>query len=317
MAWLRGSRLTLVVAGLLAAVVVVQALLEWERPGAPDRIAFTLVPVAVLAVVLAAAADDRRWVAAGALLVAVTPAALAAVAGAGWEGAFAVLVACAATGFDRLPARLAGPALVAVALVGLGLWVAASPTHGELPAPSWREVFSGTGGVVSASTAVVGDGTPVPSTAALAWWLAVGLVLGIALAAGAWRRALAVPAALVVLILTAWAISRWRGPVAAGGGTWLVTGAVSYVGATPVAVPGAQRRLGRVLVVVASWTWLAAVARQIRSLQADTADGSVIWGGSLATTSAHPAALLAVAAAAIAAIALALCVSGGRAAPAA
>ena len=48
----------------------------------------------------------------------------------------------------------------------------------------------------------------------------------------------------------------------------------------------------------------------------DTADGDVIWGGSLATTSAHPAVLLATAAAAIGGLAVVLCLSGGRSATA-
>lgn len=306
----------MIVAGLLAAVVVVQSLLAWERPGVIDRIAFTAVPVVLLAVVLGSVVEARRWCMAGSLLVAVTPAALAAAAGAGWEGAFAVLAACAALGVDRMPGRLAWPAAAGFVLVGIGLWVAASPGHGELPPPSWREILGSTGSVVRASTATVGDGTPIPSTAMLGWWLAVGLVLGVAVATGAWRRALVMPAAIALLIVVSWAIARWHGPVAAGGGTWLVSAAVAYVGATRVPVPGAERRIGRCLVVAASWIWLAAVARQIRSLQADTADGDVIWGGSLATTSAHPAVLLAAAAVSLAALAVVLCVSGGRSASA-
>lgn len=315
-AQLRGGRLTSIVAGLLAAVVVVQSLLEWERPGVAERIAFTVLPVAALAIVLVSVVEARRWLMAGSLLVAVTPAALAAAAGAGWQGAFAVLAACAALGVDRLPGRLAWPATAGFVLVGIGLWVAASPGHGELPAPSWREVLGNTGNVVRANTALVGDGTPIPSTAMLGWWLAVGLVLGVAVVTGAWRRALVVPAAVALLVVASWAIGRWHGPVAAGGGTWLVSAAVAYVGSTQVAVPGADRRVGRCLVVTASWIWLAAVARQIRSLQADTADGDVIWGGSLATTSAHPAVLLGAAAVALAALAVVLCVSGGRSSPA-
>lgn len=313
---LRGRRLTLIVAGLLAVVVVVQSLLAWERPGVIDRVAFTAVPVVLLAVVLGSAVDARRWYTAGSLLVAVAPAALAAAAGAGWEGAFAVLAACAALGVDRLPARLAWPAALGFVLVGIGLWVAASPGHGELPAPSWRAILGSTGNVVRASTATVGDGTPIPSTAMLGWWLAVGLVLGVAVTTGAWRRALVVPAAMALLIVVSWATARWYGPVAAGGGTWLVSGAVAHVGATRVPVPGADRRVGRCLVVAASWIWLAAVARQLRSLQADTADGDVIWGGSLATTSAHPALLLAAATTALVALAVVLCLSGGRSATA-
>lgn len=305
------------VAGLLAVLVVVQYLLLSDRPSPIELIVLTAVPVGVLAISLASATDQRRWILVGALLLAVTPTALSALASAGWQGAYAVLLACAAPAVDRLPGRVEALGAAIAVMIGFTLWASASPGHGELPAPSWGEVVTGTGDLVRTSVGAVGElGAPLPATPMLGWWVAVGLVIGTALLAGAWKRALVIPAAVGLLVVGAWAVARWRGPVPVGGGTWILSAAVAYTGATRLAEPAAERRIGRCLIVAAAWIWCTVVAQQIRSVRADAGSDWAIWDGwTLTTTSVSPIALLVAGVAAVAALAAVLWVSAVRSVP--
>ena len=79
------------------------------------------------------------------------------------------------------------------------------------------------------------------------------------------RVAAVIPLAAVVMIAAAWVIIRLRGDVDMTGGTWIVAGAVAYVGASVRLDEAAARRIGVTLLVLAAFIWTVTIVHLIRN----------------------------------------------------
>jgi hypothetical protein len=256
-----------VVAATLAVLAGVLAVLIDDRPGLAARVVFTAVPLGVLAVAFALTLRHGTMLATGALAIAVTPAALAAVAAGGQWGAVAVLVTSGAVALALLSGRGA-PAIAAIAVafvtvVGVGAWAAATPD--ELTRPSWGQATKRTGELLWTSVGSLDATQLVPATGWLIWWVAAGLVAGAALVAGAVRVAVLIPLAAAVMVAAGWAIIRWRGDVDMSGGAWILAAAVAYTGASVRLDPPAARRIGVTLLVVAAFIWTVTIVQLARN----------------------------------------------------
>ena len=253
-------RTTWEIAALLAAVVVAAAAVSDARPGATSRLAFTVVPMALVAVALAAEVEHRRWLTVGGLLLAVPPVTLADLAAGHGAGAVTVLVAAGTLVAVRRRAMDPGLRTTLAAAAGfvlLALWTAAGDARSG-PAPSGPEIARTTG---TALRAAIVQGTERFGTGTLLVWAAgSGVVVASALLAGRRRLATLVPVAFVAYVATAWTIEWARGPVEASGGTWLVGVAIVGTTATVDLPVRDDRRLGRALIslALAGWAWGAA-----------------------------------------------------------
>ena len=253
---------------IAAAVMVLGgalAVLVDDRPGIAARMLFTVVPVAVLAVTLALTIRRGALLAAGALGIAVTPAALAAVAAGAQWGAVAVLVSCGAValawwGRDTTTITVV---TICAAILGLGAWAAS--TSDQLTSLTWGQTTKRTGELLWSSVGSLDARLIVPATGWLVWWIAAGLVAGAALVAGAVRIAATIPLAVAMMIVAAWVIIRGRGDVDMSGGTWIVAGAVAFVGASVRLGPDAERRLGVALLVIAAFIWMLTIVHLVRN----------------------------------------------------
>jgi glycosyltransferase involved in cell wall biosynthesis len=287
--------------GALVGLMVVQAVLVEDRAGVGARFVFTIVPIGLLALTLSACVWRRRWLAMGALAIAISPTVLAAVAASERQGAFAMVLACIAVGIGWLPVRAPQfKVIFAVVVAGVVAWIVSTDARTEGPTPAFSTIVGGTGAVVKNAFGQVGIQTsPLPLTAQILWWCGAGLLLGAAIGSRRTVFAMAIPASIVILILVAWGTIRWRGPVSGEGGSWIVAFAISLTGASIRLDRVPEKRFGRLLLVVACWTWFVGVAQQVRSVVADPTPPSgdwVFWSGwRLTTTMANPVALLGIA----------------------
>lgn len=309
-ALLRG-RTTWIVAAAVGALAWVQAVVAAPEVSLTRRLALTVVPLAVLTVSTTMALWRRRWVALGALLLAVSPAAWSAVAAGQWPGAAAVVAASSGIWLDgrSLPVRARRPAVVLAAAGAVVLaagWVAGTDRRVG-PSPSFEAMLSQVGDVVRGAVGWVGEwDTPIPVTAQLTWWVGAGTVTASAILAGRATRAWAVPLAAAVLAVLAAVTIRWRGPVDATGGTWILAAGVAVAGAAGERSRLTDRRLARVLVIIGASTCVAGVVQQVRwaTIVATGADNSWPWWDwpPLLTTSIDSRILLAVGVVAAAAV---------------
>jgi hypothetical protein len=253
-----------IAAGVLLLAGTLAVLID-DRPGLAARVLFTAVPVAVLAVTLAMTLRRGAILSAGALAIAVTPAGLAAVAAGAQWGAVAVLVACAAVALPwwGQDASTVAVSAVFVTVVGIGAWAASTPD--QLTSPTWGQATKRTGELLWSSVGSLDSALIVPATGWLIWWIAAGLVAGAALVAGAVRLAAVIPLAVALMIATAWVIIRGRGDVDMSGGTWIVAGAVAYVGASVRLDDAAGRRIGATLLLAAAFIWTVTIVQLIRN----------------------------------------------------
>ena len=253
-----------IVAGVALLAGTLATLID-DRPGLAARGVFTVIPVAVLAVVMAMTLRRGAILSAGALAIAVTPAGLAAVAaGAEW-GAVAVLAACAAVALAWWGRDAATTATAAafVTAIGIGAWAASTPD--QLTSATWGQVTKRTGELLWSSVGSLDTALIVPATGWLIWWVAAGLVAGAALLVGAVRDAAVIPLAATVMIAAGWVIIRWRGDVDMTGGMWIVAGAVAYVGATVRLDEAAGRRIGVSLLIIAAFIWTVTIVHLVRN----------------------------------------------------
>jgi hypothetical protein len=253
------------IAAVLVVLVGALAALIDDRPGIATLVVVTAIPVAALAATFAATLRRGSILAAGALGIAVTPAALAAVAvGAQW-GAVTVLAACGAVAlaFWGRDAPVVATWVVVATVVGIGAWFVS--THDQLTSPTWGQATKRTGELLWSSVGSLGATQIVPATGWLIWWVAAGLVCGVALIAGAVRLAAVIPLATAVMVVAAWVIIRWRGDVDMSGGTWIVASAVAFVGASVRPDRDAGRRIGVTLLVVAVFIWTVAIVHLARN----------------------------------------------------
>jgi hypothetical protein len=257
---------------VVGAALTGSALLQWvgtdTRPSVVGTFVFMFLPIGLLAATATVLSAEGRMFAVGALFVACSASVMTSVAAGERHGAIAVAIACGGAVFPVLRRRDPGVAVAAVVILliaGMVLWWGSGVSRGSAPAPSWGDIVETTGDDLRAGFGAVGVmGVPLPTGAYLAWWCAVGLVVGGGLLAGRVLAVASVPGAIIVFILVAWAVTAWRGPVDAAGGMWLVSGAVAFVGASTGLPSGADRRLGRVLVAVAGAVWAVAIVRLLR-----------------------------------------------------
>ena len=152
---------------------------------------------------------------------------------------------------------------VFVTVVGIGAWAASTPD--QLTSPTWGQATKRTGELLWSSVGGLDAALIVPATGWLVWWVAAGLVAGAALLAGAVRVAAVIPLAAAVMIAAGWVIIRWRGDVDMTGGTWIVAGAVAYVGASLRLDVDASRRIGVTLLVLAAFIWTVTIVHLARN----------------------------------------------------
>jgi hypothetical protein len=74
-----------------------------------------------------------------------------------------------------------------------------------------------------------------------------------------------IPLAVALMIAAALVIIRGRGDVDMSGGTWIVAGAVAYVGATVRLDDAADRRIGATLLLVAAFIWTVTIVHLVRN----------------------------------------------------
>jgi glycosyltransferase involved in cell wall biosynthesis len=292
-----------ITAAALVGLMVVQVLLIEDRVGFSARVVFTILPIGLLALTFSACILRGRWLAIGALALAINPTILAAVAASESQGAFAMILACVAVGAGWLPVRASRLTIIVavpVIFAGIVLWVVGTESRVEGPAPSFNTVVGDTGQVLKGAFGQVGAETSsLPMTAQLLWWGSVGLLVGASIGARRLVASLAAPLAVVLLVIVAWGTVRWRGPVSGEGGLWIVAAAISFTGASVRLDRIPERRIGRILLVVACWMWFVGVAQQVRSVVVDPVPPNGDWafwsGWQLTTTTADPVALLGVA----------------------
>jgi glycosyltransferase involved in cell wall biosynthesis len=283
---LLGGRTVWIVAASLTALLLVQWWLLEQRPGLLRSLAYTVIPAAILVCTLAFGLSRKRFVAAGALLLAVTPTALFSLAAAHRHGALAVVFACGAMWLAVGGIRDVGIGVTTAgvaALSGIVLWVAASPRLDEATTLTRRDVTSRTGEITRAAVGVVGQSPSfVLATAVVAWWCMVGVLVGAAVFGGPvvrvrGRSAAVVPTAVLAFVVTAWWITWIRGAASGAGGTWMLSSAVAYVGGSTALDRLTERRIGRTVALGAVGIWVASVVQQIRAVPADAI--SVPFGG--------------------------------------
>jgi hypothetical protein len=253
-------------AGSFVAGTAVVALLLDDLPGASFSLPFVLVIPTMLAGVFDMTVRRGDALAAGALALAVTPAALAAVAAGEPAGAFAVLVAGAATLLGwwggRIPA-VAWALAACVAVVAIGRWVSDTPDRGG-PAPTWGDAVVRTGEQLRRSVGAL-DTIIAPTTGWLIWWVGVGLLIGAAIVAGDLRHAAVIPLAATAMVIASWLLIRARGDVDVSGGRWIITGAVAFTGSSVRLDDGTARRIGVTLLIITAFIWLVAVVHLVRT----------------------------------------------------
>jgi hypothetical protein len=246
--------------GLLIVTVAVTALLD-------DRsaigVAAAVVPVTALAVVLGMVLERGELLAAGGLMLAVTPAALGAVAGGSPWGSVAVACACGAVVLAWNRPQPAAAAVIGIVLVGTAAWAVATPDQPS--APGWGDALARTGELAWTSVGAVGSSALVPVTGWLLWWLGVGLLVGCAVIAGDKRSALTIALTTGAMFAVAWALVVWRGGVGMAGGRWLLAGAVAYVGASLRVDRDIRRRVGTAVLVITAYIWVVTIVRLARA----------------------------------------------------
>ena len=265
-ALMRDGRAWAVAAALLVLTAVVAALID-EPTDSFALVPFTVVPVAVLAVALALTLLHGTTLATGALMLAVTPAPLAAVAASEPAGALAVLAACGAVAVacwgERAPTATAAIGLC-VAVFALGAWAAATEDSSG-PTPAMGNVVTRTGELLWRSVGGLDDTTLTPATGWLIWWVAAGLLVGAAIVAGDTMSAVLVPLAAAAMVAAGWFLIRWRGDVDISNGTWILSSAVAFTGASVRLEPAAARRIGNTLLVIAAYIWTVTIVYLART----------------------------------------------------
>ena len=127
-------------------------------------------------------------------------------------------------------------------VVGIGAWAASTPD--QLTSPTGARRPSARARLLWSSIGSLDARLIVPTTGWLSWWIAAGLVAGAALVVGAVRLAGLIPLAAAVMVGAGWVIIRLRGNIDMSGGTWIVAGAVAFVGASVHLDQAADRRIG-------------------------------------------------------------------------
>ncbi len=258
------GRTTWIVAIGVALAIWVQATIRFDSPGVTARLAFTVVPAALLVIAVTVALWRRQWLAVGALLLAVSPAVLSSVAAGERHGALAMLAASLLTllllhGATRAAILVAGAALAA----GVAGALAAATSRDTTP--GWSAILDRADVNLRGATGVVGEIGASLSVSALAlWWVAVGAV-----AATAWFVGRRLAAGLVLIALVGSfvlfaAIERFVGAANTTAGAFLFSVAIVLTAGTVPLRGSVHRRIGRLVGAGGGMVWLVAIVDQIR-----------------------------------------------------
>ena len=250
-----------------AFVVLTVALrvLAGTTTGVARTLLFTVLPLAALVIVLAWLMRRGHQLAAAAVALAVTPAALAALAQSERSGAvnvlIAALVAVAVLG-DWAPRR-ALVASFAIVVVGMCAWVSITPR--SEPMVSWLDVTARTGNLLRILVSRLDESTVIPTSGWLAWWVAAGLFVGIAVVTGNVASAAAIPLAIATTAVAAGALLRWRGAPDIADGRWILTAAVVFAGASRHVEARVGGRVASAVAVLVAAMWVMAVVQLART----------------------------------------------------
>ncbi len=261
------TRAVYVIGCLIVILVGLYEGLEGMHPDVVARVLFTIAPLVLFVLAIAAAVSKHSWLAVGAIVVAVPPGALSSVASGERHGALALLAVAGAVliAYGVRSVKVSIVAACAYGTISLALWWASAPPSEAFGPPGWDVVVSDTGRVFRVGFSEVGiAGVPVPESVHIVWWCLVGVVVGCALLDDRARRAGLVPIAVVVYVLSSWVIVRWRGPVDGAGGMWLLSATIAYTGASTDLGGRRNRSIGRALVVLGGGVWLGSLVQLVR-----------------------------------------------------
>ena len=278
-----------VAAGFAVAVVALIGLGD-AAPSIPERALYTIVPVMMTVAVLVAATADDEPIVVGAVLVAIAPSVVVAMAGG--EPAALLAAVGAVAGLVLAGPRFAAfdpgvrTMVAASAFVVLGAaWWLSTPARADA-APSWQAVVSQTGETLRRTVVGVGaDGRTTALASLLVWLLAVGLLVGAALLSARPVVAAAVPGAFAVIIVGTWLIERWRGPVEAGSAMWVLAGSCTFTAASMRREHG-DRAIGRTVLVLAALALLLGIVHQVR--RSGATEVRIVVGAIAAALAAMP-----------------------------
>ena len=282
-------------AASLALLIVVQREVQLIDVPQRDTVLFGWLPAAVVVALATAAAVRRRWVLVAGVIAAVSPTVLAQFGAGGRHGLIAVGAVVIGVGVGPVARRSERAATAAVVLYSAAAfvsWWSVTPERLEGDPPSAAALVNSVGSFASRAVGGLGiDALPAPTTAVLAWYLLVGVVVGAALASGS-RQAVVVPIGAVVVLVSACAVlERWRGPVNPIAGTWLLSGSLAFV-ASRVELPRrAEERIAVRVVGLVAWAWWWSVAAQVRFVAVDDVVPAAWsrwrdWGSAAGTTAA-------------------------------
>lgn len=278
--------------GFVVAVVVLVGVGP-DDPTWPARVAYTIVPLTLAVGLLVVAGLARDVYLVAAVMTALAPSLVVAVAraqAAGLLGVAGVMAGLVVAGprIRRLDPGVQVLAAASAFVVLVAAWVVSTPAQAD-QAPSWRDVVGRTGASLRATVVGVGpDGRSTALLALLVWVVAVGVVVGAALLSDRPWTAAVVPAAVSAAVVFGWAVERWRGPVADGGGLWIVAAAIAFTASSTVLAADVRTALGRAVAVASSTALALGVVHQVRragasdlrliiALVAASVSGSAMW----------------------------------------
>ncbi len=275
------SRLRVAALALALFVLVwVQGHTQPEAASFITKLVLAWLPLGVVVAVFSMAVARRRWVLAAGVAVAISPAVLAQFGAAQRHGAVAagaIVLGVLAGPVARRSVTLASCAAGVATIAGLAAWWSSTAARVGEPDPTLRDAIGDVGTFTQRAIGGLGVlGSPAPLSTALAWWLAVGAVAGVVVAARVGRALLAPIAGLVALLAVCVLIERYRGPVDPAAGAWLLSGTIAYASARVEVPPRTGQGLFAVVLGLQAWVWAGAVAAQVRFVAFDI-DQPAAW----------------------------------------
>lgn len=262
---LLGDWLPWVIAACLGTLTVLVAGLADDVGNPASMLVFAVLPIAVASLALTVMVRRAAFLAAAALIVAISPT-VQALSGGRWQGAAAVVAAVVGASMAWTSPHLTRSVQIVLggllSLLLLVTWIWRTPR--ALPTPTWATIVSDTGRRLWETVGTVGSLTRIPMSAWLAWWLAVGLIAGAALLVGQWRAAATVFSGIGVIVVAGWLISRWRGSVDMSGGMWIICGSLAFAGSSTRLEPPAARRVAGGIAALVAIIWVLTLVHLAR-----------------------------------------------------
>ncbi len=279
----------------LYALVWVQGHAQPETPSFAAKLVVAWLPLLVVVSIVSIAVARRRWVLASGVLVAIAPAVLAQFGAAQRHGGVAVgaiVVGVLVGPIARRSAATASYAAGVAMLGGLMVWWSSTAERAGEPDPTLGDAVGQIGTFTQRAIGGLGAfGSPAPQSASLAWWLAVGAVAGVVVAARVGRALLAPIAGFAVLLAACVLLERFRGPVDPAAGVWLLSGTIAFASARVEVPPQTGRRLLAIVLGLLAWAWAGSVAAQVRFVAVDVTQPAgwsrwLDWASVTSTTTA-------------------------------